>query len=60
MKDTTRQYGCVAVAVALVIAGTIGTGLAPPTALYQALAGSLIVAGFAVSYLCLGGFDLRE
>lgn len=35
-------------AVALVLGGTLATGVLPPTAPYQALAGGLIVAGFAL------------
>lgn len=53
MKESTRQYACFGVAVVLVVTGTIATGLVPSTPLYQALAGSVIVAGFAVGYVCL-------
>ena len=35
-------------AVALVLAGTLATGVLPPTTPYQVLAGGLIVAGFAL------------
>ena len=60
MKESTRQYGCLGLAVLLVITGTVATGLLPSTVFYQALAGSVIVAGFAVSFMCLGGFDFHE
>jgi hypothetical protein len=60
MGNGRRRYVCPGAAVALILVGTLATGLLPSTALYQALAGGLIVAGFGVLYLCLGGFDLPE
>ena len=57
MKDRIRRYACLGVAGVLVITGTIATGLVPSTTLYQVLAGGIIVAGFAIGYLCLGTFD---
>lgn len=43
-----RDAAGAAAAVALVLGGTFATGLLPPTAPYQILAGGLIVAGFAL------------
>lgn len=60
MQKRIRQYMCFGVAVVLVVTGTIATGLVPSTPLYQVLAGSIIVAGFAVGYLCLSGFNFLE
>ena len=60
MKERIRQYACLGVAVALIITGTLATGLVPSTTPYQVLAGSVIVAGFAVSYVCLSGFIFRD
>lgn len=57
MKDGIRQYGCLGVAVALIVTGTLATGLLPPTPLYQVLAGGIIVGGFAVVFICLGSVD---
>lgn len=57
MSEKLRTYGCLALAVLLVVAGTLATGLLPPTALYQVLAGGVIVAGFALVFVCLGGLD---
>lgn len=47
-------------AVVLIITGTVATGLLPSTILYQVLAGGVIVAGFAVTFVCLGGFEFLE
>lgn len=60
MKERTRQYACLGLAVLLVITGTVATGLLPSTVLYQVFAGSVVVAGFAVSFVCLGGFEFLE
>lgn len=60
MSERARRYGCLGLAAALVVTGTLGTGFLPSTALYQVLAGGLIVAGFLVSFICLGGFELSE
>jgi hypothetical protein len=49
----TRTVGCLAASGALLVAGTLGTGLLPPTLPYQALAGALIVAAFALVFLCM-------
>jgi fructose-1,6-bisphosphatase/inositol monophosphatase family enzyme len=54
MDDRLRTYGGLALAAVLVVAGTLLTGILPSTALYQAIAGAVIVAGFAVVYLTLG------
>lgn len=56
-SEKLRTYGCLTLAVLLVIAGTLATGLLPSTALYQVLAGGVIVAGFALVFVCLGGLD---
>lgn len=47
-----RQLGCVTVAFVLVIGGTLATGVLPASAPYQAVAGGVIVAGFAVLGYC--------
>ena len=60
MTDRLRPYVCFGVAVVLIIAGTITTGLLPSTTLYQVLAGSMIVAGFVVRYLYFGGIENFE
>lgn len=60
MENRTKQYVCLGVAVLLIIAGTLATGLLPSTPLFQVLAGGVIVAGFAVVYACLGPFELFE
>ena len=60
MKGEIRQYACLGVAVALIITGTLATGVVPSTTPYQVLAGSVIVAGFAVTYACLVRFEFFE
>ena len=60
MQVRTRRSLGLGIAVALIIAGTLATGLLPPTFLYQVLAGGIIVTGFAVGYLSLGTFDFLE
>lgn len=60
MKDRLRQYVCLGVGAVLIVSGTLVTGLVPPGIRYQILAGGLIVAGFAVSYRCLGEFEFPE
>ena len=60
MKERIRQYACLGLAVVMVITGTVATGLLPSTILYQVLAGGVIVAGFAVTFVCLGGFDFLK
>lgn len=47
-----RELGCPGAALALVVAGTVATGLLPSSTPYQALAGGIIVAGFAVLLYC--------
>ena len=47
-----REIGCVLFAFALVVAGTFATGLLPSSAPYQAVAGGVIVAGFALLFYC--------
>lgn len=46
---------CVLTAFALVVGGTLATGLVPPTGPYQVVAGGVIVAGFALLLYCFGG-----
>jgi hypothetical protein len=60
MADRRRRYLCLGIATALIVAGTLATGLLPSTAPYQALAGGIIVLGFAVLYVCLGPLDVLE
>jgi hypothetical protein len=55
--EDRRQAGCLAVAVALVIAGTLGTGLLPSTTAAQVAAGGAIVLGFALAFYCLGALE---
>ena len=54
MLDDPREYAWFAVALLLVVGGTVAAGLLPGTARYQVLAGGIIVAGFAVAWLALG------
>jgi len=46
-----------AVAILLIIGGTLATGLLPSSTPYQVLAGGIIVAGFGVAYWTLGALD---
>jgi hypothetical protein len=52
ISSTIEGYGCIGLAVALVSIGTISTGFLPEDAIYQIIAGGLIVAGFALGYFC--------
>lgn len=52
-----REIGCAAVAVALVVAGTLATGPLPSTPAYQAIAGGVIVAGFGLLLYCFRDWD---
>lgn len=54
MLDGPREYACFAVAVLLVVGGTVAAGVLPQTGLSQVLAGGTIVAGFAIAWACLG------
>jgi len=54
MLDGSREQACFAVAVLLVVGGTVVAGLLPQTGLSQVLAGGIIVAGFGVAWACLG------
>ena len=47
-----REIGCALAAFGLVVVGTVSTGVLPPTAVGQAVAGGLIVAGFALLFYC--------
>ena len=60
MEHRTRRYACLALAGTLLVTGTLATGLLPSGAIYQALAGGIIVLAFAVGYACLGVFDVDE
>ncbi|AGN00090.1 hypothetical protein L593_00675 [Salinarchaeum sp. Harcht-Bsk1] len=60
MNDRRRQYVLLGLALALIVTGTLATGLLPSTAPYQILAGALIVAGFAVGYVGVGAIKLPE
>jgi len=60
MTDRIRKYAGLGVAVILIVAGTAATGLFPPTPLYQAIAGGIIVGGFALAFVCLGAFGILE
>lgn len=61
MLDGPREYACFAVAVLVVVGGTVAAGLVPSTALYRMLAAGIIVAGFAIAWVCLGvGFREPE
>lgn len=52
-----REIGCVALAVALVLVGTLSTGPLPSTGPYQVVAGGIIVAGFALLLYCFRDWD---
>ncbi|MFB6087806.1 MAG: hypothetical protein ABEJ85_04735 [Haloarculaceae archaeon] len=51
--DSLPGWLCFAAAAALVVFGTLGTGLLPPKPAFQAIAGAAIVGGFALVYGCL-------
>lgn len=53
MLEDRRQAVCLGAAVALVVAGTLGTGLLPSTTAFQVLAGGAIVLGFGLAFYCL-------
>lgn len=57
VTDSVRRYGCLAIAGLLVVGGTLATGLVPQEPLYQVLAGAIIVAGFGLGFVCLGGME---
>ena len=59
MEDRTRHYACLAIAVGLMITGTLATGVLPSTTLYQVFAGGIIVLGFGIAYACLGALDFE-
>ena len=44
----------------LIVAGTLATGLLPPSGTSRILVGGLIVAGFAVAYAAVGASDFLE
>ncbi len=48
------EYACLAVAITVVLGGTLAAGLLPQTLPFQVVAGAVIVAGFAVAYACVG------
>jgi hypothetical protein len=59
MNVEFRDVVCAGVALTLIVSGTLATGVFPSTTPYQVLAGSMIVAGFAVGYYCLGAFQME-
>lgn len=58
--ETRRRLGCLALATALVVVGTLATGVLPSTTTQQALAGVAIVAGFGLAFYCLGALETPE
>jgi len=54
MFDGPREYACLAVAVLVVLGGTVAAGLLPRTTPSQVLAAAIIVFGFAIAYACVG------
>lgn len=54
MNEWTRTVGWLLIAFVLVAAGTLLTGVLPSGWAYQAIAGTIIVAGFAVPVVCFG------
>lgn len=60
MDERRRRYALLGLALALLVGGTLATGLLPSTPLYQAVAGAMIVAGFAVGYVGIGAIRLPE
>lgn len=60
MDVDTRTVAYLGAALALIVGGTIATGLLPSTPLYQFVAGALIVLGFAVGYIGIGAFELPD
>lgn len=47
-----RSLACPGLAVVLVVAGSLATGVLPSTTPYQVIAGGGIVAGFALLLYC--------
>jgi hypothetical protein len=60
MREQTKRYGGFGLAAVLVITGTLASGFLPSTMPYQVLAGGFIVAGFLISFVCLGGVEFPE
>jgi hypothetical protein len=54
MNERIRTMGCLLSAFLLVATGTLLTGVLPSGWGYQAVAGTIIVAGFAVPVVCFG------
>jgi len=57
MKNDRQQYVYLGLAAVLIVTGTLATGLFPSSPFYQALAGGIIVVGFAIGYVGLGAFE---
>ena len=58
--EDRRRAVCLAVAGALVVGGSLGTGVLPSTPVGQTIAGTAIVAGFGLGFYCLGALSLTE
>jgi hypothetical protein len=54
MNERTQTVGCLLSALILVATGTLLTGVLPSGWGYQAIAATIIVAGFAVPVVCFG------
>ena len=57
MKNDRQRYVYLGLAAVLIVIGTLATGLLPSSPFYQALAGGIIVMGFAIGYVGLGAFE---
>ncbi|MFB6310545.1 MAG: hypothetical protein ABEH64_05105 [Salinirussus sp.] len=57
-ESKLRDIICASAAIVLVLTGMLLTGVLPSGGRYQLVAGAVIVAGFAVAYGCLGGWEL--
>lgn len=60
MDERTETAVGLGGAAVLVVAGTVATGYLPSRPRWQLLAGTLIVAGFALGFLVLGEFELPD
>lgn len=60
MDNRTKRYLGLAVAVLLVVSGTLATGLLPSTRRYQTMASVMIVGGFMVGYAVIGSLYVLD
>jgi hypothetical protein len=53
LADSRRDAGCIVASIGLVVVGMLLTGVLPDDGLSQLAAGTVIVAGFALAFVCL-------